>query len=814
MANLCEDSSLSHHIWENENLKNLTPLRILFIRSNPCNPDIRVQKEVASLSSLHTKISILAWDRDNTHNTTQITRIKSHAVTIYRLGIKAQYSVGLKNLFPLLRFQIQSLCFLLRHRKQIDCIHACDFDTILPAFLIAKCFNKTLIYDIFDYYVDSYNVPRLLKPFIKKLDTLMIEKSDACIICSDERIHQIAPAKPKTLEVIHNAPYFFKPHYDFTLQNAESRSLLKYSKIIKIAYVGVLAKERYLEDLLEIVANDTNLELHIGGYGILESLVQSFASKYPNIYFYGKIPYEQTLELEAQCDVMTALYAPENRNHFFAAPNKFYESLMLQKPVIMIKNTGMSEIVESNNIGEVIEFSQSNLSQAIYKAYEGDSKQKQQKRLQLYMERYGWEIMGDKLTQLYVNLCPKIKRKPLIMLIFGTRPEAIKMSPLAKELKKHTNIHTLIVLSGQHKDMPLPILERFGLKADINLNIAKPAQSLEYINIAILTALKPYLEILRPNMVCVHGDTQSAFATSLSCFYHHIPLTHVEAGLRTYNLQAPFPEEYNRQAIALSVALHFAPTAQAKANLIKENKNPDSIFVVGNTAIDALHTMISKDFSSPLLEWVGNDKLIVLTAHRRENLGENLKNIFKAIAMLLDSVPNIKVIYPIHPNPFIQTTIKECLKDSTRLKVIPPLDVFTFHNLLNHATLILTDSGGIQEEAPSLNKPVLVLREKTERTEGVESGTLKLIGTNANDIYTQTKFLLENKEAYNKMASAQNPYGDGKASEKITQIILEHIFAGGGAKYYLIVKLFLYHTYQKNQTQNPYISNPMLKEAA
>ncbi|PAF45258.1 UDP-N-acetylglucosamine 2-epimerase [Helicobacter sp. 11S02596-1] len=359
------------------------------------------------------------------------------------------------------------------------------------------------------------------------------------------------------------------------------------------------------------------------------------------------------------------------------------------------------------------------------------------------------------------------------------------MCPLINELKKCENISTLTILSGQHKDMVKPILDIFRLQPDYDLSIAQNSQTPQSITIKLLTSLKEIFKDFKPAIILIHGDTSTSFATALFCFYHHIPIAHIEAGLRTYDLQAPFPEEFNRQAISLIAKFHFAPTDRNKQNLIKEQKNPKNIFVVGNTAIDALKTTIKEDYHSEILDWVGKNKLIILTAHRRENIPYGLKCIFQAIKMLLQALPNLKIIYPIHPNPRIKEIAKECSLNSKNIKIIPPLDVIDFHNLLKHADLILTDSGGIQEEAPSLGKPVLILRDVTERIEGVEAGTLKLVGTDSQKIFEESLRLLGDPEAYQQIATIKNPYGDGYASQKIVTILQDYLAskntAGGGA---------------------------------
>jgi len=358
-----------------------------------------------------------------------------------------------------------------------------------------------------------------------------------------------------------------------------------------------------------------------------------------------------------------------------------------------------------------------------------------------------------------------------IMLVFGTRPEAIKMCPLVNELKQRNQIKTLVCVTGQHREMLDQVLHAFNVIPDYDLSIMKQGQTLFDITVNILEMIKRVLEESKPDIVLVHGDTSTTFVTSLACFYLQIPVGHVEAGLRTYNIHSPFPEEFNRQAVSIISQFNFAPTELAKENLIHEGKKEESIFITGNTAIDALHTTIKKDFYHPELEWAKNSRLILITAHRRENLGVPMKNMFRAIRKVMNEHPDVKAIYPIHMNPKVRQTANEILGNDDRIHIIEPLDVLDFHNFMNHSYLILTDSGGIQEEAPSLGKPVLVMRDTTERPEGIEAGTLKLVGTEEDNIYHYFSLLLNNKEEYDKMSKANNPYGDGCASKRIADIL-------------------------------------------
>lgn len=358
-----------------------------------------------------------------------------------------------------------------------------------------------------------------------------------------------------------------------------------------------------------------------------------------------------------------------------------------------------------------------------------------------------------------------------IMVVFGTRPEAIKMCPLVNELKSRKNIETVVLVTGQHRQMLDVVLKAFSVTPKYDLSIMKENQTLFDITAGILGGIKEILEKEKPDTVLVHGDTTTSFVTALACFYMRIPVGHVEAGLRTYNIYSPYPEEFNRQAVGIIANYNFAPTELSKSNLVKEGKDPDSVFVTGNTAIDALKTTIKDDYYHEQLEWAKGSRLIMITAHRRENLGEPMHNMFRAIRRIIEEYPDTKAIYPIHLNPAVRKVADEILSGCDRIRIIEPLDVLDFHNFLSRSYLILTDSGGIQEEAPSLGKPVLVMRDTTERPEGIKAGTLKLVGTNEDAIYREFKNLLENKEEYLKMSRASNPYGDGFASKRIADIL-------------------------------------------
>jgi UDP-N-acetylglucosamine 2-epimerase (non-hydrolysing) len=360
-----------------------------------------------------------------------------------------------------------------------------------------------------------------------------------------------------------------------------------------------------------------------------------------------------------------------------------------------------------------------------------------------------------------------------IMVVFGTRPEAIKMCPLVKELKTRENFDTVVCVTGQHREMLDQVLTAFDVVPDFDLSIMKAKQTLFDVTINILEKVKSVLEDVKPDVVLVHGDTSTTFVTALACFYLQIPVGHVEAGLRTHNIYSPYPEEFNRQAVGILANYNFAPTEMSKENLLKEGKKAESIYVTGNTAIDALKTTVRDDYTHAHLEWAKDSRLILITAHRRENLGEPMRNMFKAIKRIIDETPDIKAVYPIHMNPIVRDTAKEIFGDSDRVRIMEPLEVLDFHNFLSRSHLILTDSGGIQEEAPSLGKPVLVMRDTTERPEGINAGTLKLVGTDEEVIYKNFKELLENEEEYRKMSQASNPYGDGYASKRIADILSE-----------------------------------------
>ena len=358
-----------------------------------------------------------------------------------------------------------------------------------------------------------------------------------------------------------------------------------------------------------------------------------------------------------------------------------------------------------------------------------------------------------------------------VMLVFGTRPEAIKMCPLVNELKKRKTIETIVCVTGQHRQMLDQVLEAFHVVPDYDLSIMREKQTLFDVTINILENIKQVLEEVHPNVVLVHGDTSTTFVTALACFYLQIPVGHVEAGLRTYDIYSPYPEEFNRQAVSIISQYNFAPTELSKNNLLKEGKKEETIYVTGNTAIDALKTTVRDEYTHPELEWAKDSRLILITAHRRENLGEPMKNMFRAIRRVMDEHPDVKAIYPIHMNPVVRETANEILGGDDRIHIIEPLDVLDFHNFQAQSHLILTDSGGIQEEAPSLGKPVLVMRDTTERPEGIAAGTLKLVGTEEEVIYRNFKELLENQESYEKMAHASNPYGDGMACQRIADIL-------------------------------------------
>lgn len=363
-----------------------------------------------------------------------------------------------------------------------------------------------------------------------------------------------------------------------------------------------------------------------------------------------------------------------------------------------------------------------------------------------------------------------------VMLVFGTRPEAIKMCPLVKELKRRKAFETIVCVTGQHRQMLDQVMNAFEVKADYDLSIMKSQQTLSDVTVNILNSIQVVLEKEKPNVVLVHGDTSTTFASALACFYNQIAVGHVEAGLRTYNMYSPYPEEFNRQAVSLISKYHFAPTQKAKRNLLNEGKAETDIFVTGNTAIDALKTTIKDTYSHPELQWAEGSRLILITAHRRENLGIPMRNMFRAIKRVLDEHPDVKAIYPIHKNPLVRDAAYEIFGGDDRIRIIEPLDVLDFHNFMKRSFLILTDSGGIQEEAPALGKPVLVMRDTTERPEGIEAGTLRLVGTEESCIYENFKQLLTDPIEYTLMAKASNPYGDGFACRRIADILEENLY--------------------------------------
>lgn len=359
-----------------------------------------------------------------------------------------------------------------------------------------------------------------------------------------------------------------------------------------------------------------------------------------------------------------------------------------------------------------------------------------------------------------------------VMTVFGTRPEAIKMAPLVKELKSRKEIETIVCVTAQHREMLDQVLETFSITPDYDLNIMKQGQTLGDVTTRALNGLETIIKEVKPNIILVHGDTTTTFAGALAAFYNSVAIGHVEAGLRTLNKYSPYPEEMNRQMVGCLADMHFAPTTVSATNLMNEGKKEDSIFVTGNTAIDAMKTTVREDYHHEVLDWVGEDKMILLTAHRRENLGEPMYHIFRAVKRIVEEFKDVKVVYPIHMNPKVREVANEVLKDCNRVRLIEPLEVVDFHNFINHSYIILTDSGGIQEEAPSLGKPVLVLRDATERPEGIQAGTLKLVGTDEDVIYQETKTLLTDIQMYESMSKASNPYGDGEASKRIVNAII------------------------------------------
>lgn len=360
-----------------------------------------------------------------------------------------------------------------------------------------------------------------------------------------------------------------------------------------------------------------------------------------------------------------------------------------------------------------------------------------------------------------------------VLSVFGTRPETIKMAPLVKELATRSEIESIVCVTGQHRQMLDQVLSAFDIKPDYDLDIMRDGQTLTDITVRVLEGMNKVIEEVHPDIVLVHGDTSTAFASAMSAFYNRVPIGHVEAGLRTYNKYSPYPEEINRQFIGTVADMNFSPTEKSKQNLISEGKDPATIYVTGNTAIDTMKLTVKDDYTDETVEWAKDSRLIVLTAHRRENIGDTMRGMFRAIKKVCEKHTDVKVVYPVHLNPAVVSAANEVLGDMDRVRLIKPLEVFEFHNLLAKSHIILTDSGGIQEEAPSLHKPVIVLRDTTERPEGVEAGTLKLAGTDENVIYNMIDELLSSEEQYNKMASAVNPYGDGFASRRIADAIIE-----------------------------------------
>lgn len=360
-----------------------------------------------------------------------------------------------------------------------------------------------------------------------------------------------------------------------------------------------------------------------------------------------------------------------------------------------------------------------------------------------------------------------------VLAVYGTRPEAIKMCPLILEMKNRPEVECVVCLTGQHREMLDQVNGLFGITADYDLNIMQKGQSLADITSKVIQGLSRILDNEKPDVMLVHGDTTTSFAAALAAFYRNIPVGHVEAGLRTYNMKSPYPEEFNRQAVDLICDYYFAPTETAKENLLKEGKKENNIFVTGNTVIDALRTTVDDSFSDENIEWAKDSRLILLTSHRRENIGKNMEQIFLAVNDIVKEYPDVKVIYPVHKNPKVREIAYKILGNNERIRLIEPLDVYEFHNYMENSFIIMSDSGGIQEEAPALGKPVLVLRETTERPEGIEAGTLKLVGVNRKSVYRGVKELLDEPSIYENMSKANNPYGDGRASERIVNALLD-----------------------------------------
>lgn len=364
-----------------------------------------------------------------------------------------------------------------------------------------------------------------------------------------------------------------------------------------------------------------------------------------------------------------------------------------------------------------------------------------------------------------------MSNKKKIMCVFGTRPEAIKICPLVNEMKKRDGLEVVVCVTAQHRQMLDQVLNTFGVVPDYDLNIMKDRQTLFDITTNILNGIKAVLEESKPDVVLVHGDTSTTFVTALACFYLQIPVGHVEAGLRTYNIYSPYPEEFNREAVSIISQYNFAPTPLSRDNLLREGRKPESIFVTGNTVIDAMAHTVRDDYTHPELEWVGDNRLIFITAHRRENLGQPMHNMFRAIRRVLDEYDDVRAVYPIHLNPAVREAAEAELGGCDKIHIIEPIEVFDCHNFEARSFLCLTDSGGIQEECPSYGVPVLVMRDTTERPEGVNAGTLRLVGTSEEEIYKSFKELLDDPEAYKKMSTACNPYGDGHACERIADIL-------------------------------------------
>ena len=626
--------------------------------------------------------------------------------------------------------------------------------------------NNKILYEYVDELHEdiTYGVS---KEVLDRHQRILTNEDCHVIVTADKLYDDVKIIRKKRYALSTNGVHiedFARPVDEIPEQLKELKS--QYEKII--CYYGALAVWFDYELLIKCAKKYSHYVFILIGLIYDGSFEKNKVLQYKNIVYLGIIPYKNLINYTKYSDLLTIPFLI-NEITESTSPVKLFEYMATQKPIL---STAMKECMKYKSViigkdhNDYVERIDSTINLI-----------RDEKYLDLLM-REALENTWDSKAQVIIDLLDneykeEINEKIKVMSIFGTRPEAIKMAPLVKELEKRKEIESIVCVTAQHRQMLDQVLDTFNIKPDYDLNIMKQGQTLGEVTTRALNGLEEAIKNSKPDIVLVHGDTVTTLAGALAAFYNQVAIGHVEAGLRTNDKYSPWPEEMNRQMVDCMADMYFAPTKLSKENLLIENKPEDKIFVTGNTAIDAMATTVQKDYTHEVLNWASGARLILLTAHRRENLGRAMRNIFKAIKRIADEFEDIKIVYPIHMNPKVRETANEILGTEERIKLIEPLEVFDFHNFINKSYIILTDSGGIQEEAPSLGKPVLVLRDTTERPEGIEAGTLKLVGTNEDDIYNETKKLLVNEAEYAKMSRASNPYGDGFASKRIVDAIIE-----------------------------------------